>query len=154
MRFDRPLCPKCECPAAAVLTQVAGRLEIAPTEDGAFERTGQTLLWGTERPQTAEGLHLLRCECGEVWTARRLDEELATDCAPGPLPPFSPDSAPCNPPPAAEACCEMPRDTDALRAEVRRRLAARRRHRTTAPPSPAPRYDEVFLAGTAWLDRL
>lgn len=37
-----------------------------------------------------------------------------------------------------------------LRAEVRRRLAER--PGTTAVPSPAPRYDDVFFDGVAWLD--
>jgi hypothetical protein len=37
---------------------------------------------------------------------------------------------------------------------VRERLAALRAWKSTAPPDTAPRYDEVFLAGTAWLERL
>ncbi len=41
---------------------------------------------------------------------------------------------------------------DELRRRIREHLEARRRR--TTPPIPPPRYDEVFFAGTAWLDRI
>jgi hypothetical protein len=41
-----------------------------------------------------------------------------------------------------------------LRASVQERLAARRAKQATAPPDPAPRYDDVFFHGVAWLNRL
>ena len=40
-----------------------------------------------------------------------------------------------------------------LRTLVQERLAARRAMRAAAPPNPAPRHDEVFFQGVAWLDR-
>lgn len=40
-----------------------------------------------------------------------------------------------------------------MRAEVRRRLARKRQSRArTIVPYPPPRYDEVFVRGTAWLN--
>ncbi len=39
-----------------------------------------------------------------------------------------------------------------LREEVQRRLARQRETRRTVVPQPPPRYDEIFAAGTAWLD--
>ena len=41
---------------------------------------------------------------------------------------------------------------ESARAEVQRRL--RVRAATRVAPSPAPRYDEVFFEGTAYLDSL
>lgn len=41
---------------------------------------------------------------------------------------------------------------DAIKAEVQRRLAQERQ--TVRPPVPAPRYDDVFFEGVAWLDSL
>jgi len=138
MRFDRPLCPACSRPTCSVLTQLCARLEIAPLPDGAFERTGQTLLWATERPQMAEGFHLLRCKCGQIWTARRLDEEPAADRFPGALPPFTPDSAPCNPPPCVGVCVETPSEPEILRVRLRCHAKTwRRATRSGKRPIPA-----------------
>lgn len=39
---------------------------------------------------------------------------------------------------------------EAIRAGVRERLARKRR----SPPVPAPRYDDVYVRGVAWLDTL
>lgn len=39
-----------------------------------------------------------------------------------------------------------------MRSEMERRLANKRQSRRAVPPDPAPRYDEVFAAGVAWLD--
>jgi hypothetical protein len=41
---------------------------------------------------------------------------------------------------------------EAIRAEIRRRLANGRRRLVS--PDPPPRYDDVFFEGTAWLDKL
>jgi hypothetical protein len=47
-----------------------------------------------------------------------------------------------------------PERTALLRGLVQERLAARRARRAAALPNPAPRHDEVFFKGVAWLDRL
>ena len=47
-----------------------------------------------------------------------------------------------------------PEQVARLRALVRERLAAHRAQEEAATPEPAPRYDQVFLQGLAWLDRL
>ena len=39
-----------------------------------------------------------------------------------------------------------------LRRKIRDRAEAQRKQ--LLPPTPAPRYDEVFFAGTEWLDRI
>jgi len=41
---------------------------------------------------------------------------------------------------------------DELRRKIRERAEAMRQQ--MIPPTPPPRYDEVFFAGTAWLDRI
>lgn len=152
MRFDRPLCPSCQRPAHSVLTTLAGRVEIAPSGDGSFERTGQTIRWDTESPVLVENQHLLRCACGEVWTSRRLDED---SCA---LPPFSPED-----PSGSDSCPihlsfepidpELSARIEALKPKLRRKLAAKRAARRRIPPvSPPPRYDEVYFRGLASLN--
>ena len=153
MRFDRPFCPSCQRPARSVLTTLSGRVEIAPVEDGSFERTGQTLRWATEHPVLVEGHHLLHRDCGEVWSSRRLDED---SCG---LPPFSPEepsgNAPCPAhlsvaPIDPELCARI----EALKPKLRSKLAAKRAARHRIPPvSPPPRYGEVYFRGTAWLDQ-
>jgi hypothetical protein len=45
-------------------------------------------------------------------------------------------------------------DTAALRAKVRAWLDAKAQERTVRPPSPAPRYDDLYFRTAAWLDRL
>jgi hypothetical protein len=45
-----------------------------------------------------------------------------------------------------------PEKTARLRALVQKHLAARRAARVAVPPDPAPRHDEVFFQGVAWLD--
>lgn len=46
-------------------------------------------------------------------------------------------------------------DRNALRAEVRRRLDAKRAEDAARQFSgPAPRYDAIYWAGVAWLDTL
>ena len=45
-------------------------------------------------------------------------------------------------------------DTVALRAKVRAWLDAKAHELAVRPPAPAPRYDELFFRGTAWLDSL
>lgn len=46
--------------------------------------------------------------------------------------------------------------TDPQRDELRRKLRERaeEKRKRMIPPLPAPRYDEVYIAGTAWLDRI
>jgi hypothetical protein len=44
------------------------------------------------------------------------------------------------------------RFVDAIREELKRRLADRRR--PAREPDPPPRYDEVFFEGQRWLDSL
>jgi hypothetical protein len=153
MRFDRPLCPACQRPARSVLTTLSGRVEIAPTEDGSFERTGQTIRWDTESPVLAEAQHLLRCACGQIWPSRRLDED---SCG---LPPFAPED-PSGGDPCPTHLAFEPIDPElsarirALKPKLRSKLAANRAARRRIPPvSPPPRYDEVYFQGTAWLDR-
>lgn len=152
MRFDRPLCPSCQRPARSVLTTLSGRVEIAPSGDGSFERTGQTIRWNTESPVLVENQHLLRCACGEVWTSRRLDEE---SCG---LPPFSPEE-----PSGSDSCPihlpfepidpELSARIQALKPKLRSKLAAKRAARRRIPPvSPPPRYDEVYFQGLASLN--
>lgn len=41
-----------------------------------------------------------------------------------------------------------------VREAVQAKLAAARASRRRAAPVPAPRYDEVYAEGTAWLNRL
>jgi len=153
MRFDRPLCPSCQRPARSLLTTLSARIEIAPAEDGSFERTGQTIRWVTESPVLVEGQHLLRCACGEVWSSRRLDED---SCG---LPPFSPEEPSGGDPCPAHLSVapidpEFSARIEALKPKLRRKLAAKRAARRRIPPvSPPPRYDEVYFRGTAWLDQ-
>jgi hypothetical protein len=46
-------------------------------------------------------------------------------------------------------------DLEALRVRIRARLKAKAEERAARPPvSPAPRYDELYFRGTAWLDSL
>jgi len=152
MRFDRPICPSCQRPARSVVTSLSGRVEIAPVEDGSFERTGQTIRWATERPVVAEGHHLLRCACGEVWPSRRLDEDQVPRDLTGTLPPFSPHLNDCDL--AAEPICpDPPSEPDALKLRLKSLLEAKRRNRPKVAPDPPPRYDEVFFRGLAWLDQ-
>jgi hypothetical protein len=44
--------------------------------------------------------------------------------------------------------------TENLRLLVQERLRARRANPRTIPPYPEPRYDDVFVRGTEWLDAL
>jgi hypothetical protein len=41
-----------------------------------------------------------------------------------------------------------------LRLRIQEHLRELREKPKGVPPSPAPRYDEVFFQGTRWLDRL
>lgn len=41
---------------------------------------------------------------------------------------------------------------DELRQKIRERAEAKRKR--MLPPMPPPRYDEVYFAGTEWLDRI
>jgi hypothetical protein len=154
MRFDRPMCPSCRRTAASVLTTLAGRIEIAPAEDGSFRRTGQSILWDTECPATAEGRHLLRCKGGQIWTSRRLDEG---SCG---LPPSSPDDPsggdPCHIHLSFEPIDpEISARIEVLKPKLRRELAAKRAaRRRISPVSPPPLYDEVYFRATTWLDQL
>jgi hypothetical protein len=153
MRFDRPLCPSCQRPAASVLMSLAGRIEIAPAEDGSFRRTGQSILWDTECPLTAEGRHLLRCRCGQIWTSRRLDEDRFRLAPSSPEDPSGGDPShvhlsfePIDP--------EISARIEALKPKLKRKLAAKRAAGRRIPPvSPPPRYDEVYFRGTARLDQ-
>ncbi len=45
---------------------------------------------------------------------------------------------------------------NALRDEIRRKIRERAeaRRQSMVPPMPPPRYDEVYFAGVAWLDRI
>lgn len=156
MVFDRPMCPKCRRPARAVATTLAGFIEIAPTEGGSFTRTGQSIRWDTETPVVVEDHHLLHCGCGEVWLARRLDEDdggRVLPFSPGEPPEDPPGSDPCPPGPPLDS--EFSARIRALKPRLKRKLAARRAARRRIPPiSPAPRYDEVYFRGLEWLDRL
>jgi hypothetical protein len=49
---------------------------------------------------------------------------------------------------------KLPRDREQLRAEIRRRLRLKAQEQAALPPDPAPRYDDVFFRGVAWLDSL
>ena len=156
MRFDRPLCPGCRRPAQAVVSQLTSRTELMPTGDGIFEPTGRTILEASERPVLIDGRYLLTCGCGEAWLASRLESD--SDIGSCGLPPFCPDE-----PGGADSCVihltvetepPAPRQQDLatiLREKVRTILAAKP---DRCPANPPPRYDEIFLRGTDWLDSL
>jgi hypothetical protein len=143
MEFDRPLCPECQHPARAVATTLAGLIEIAPTEAGSFTRTGQSIRWDSETPVVVEGRHLLRCGCGAVWLARRLDE------GGGRVLPFSPEE-PSGTDPDHDLCPPQPpldRDFSArirafkpqAREEARRPESRQAADTSRQPPSPLRR---------------
>jgi len=46
--------------------------------------------------------------------------------------------------------------TQEQREELRRKIRERAEEmrQRMVPPSPAPRYDDIFFSGTAWLDRI
>ena len=154
MEFDRPLCPECQRPARAIVTELAGWIEIEPTAEGRFHRIGEHVVWDSESPVVVEDHHLLRCGCGELWLARRLDED---GCRVLPFSPEEPSGSdpydePCPPEPPLDP--EFSARIRALKPKLQRKLAARRAARRRIPPvSPPPRYDEVFFRGVAWLDQ-
>ena len=54
---------------------------------------------------------------------------------------------------AARAAKRRRKLADRLRERVKSRLAERQRASRETPPTPPPRYDEVFFDGQAWLDQ-
>jgi hypothetical protein len=54
---------------------------------------------------------------------------------------------------SAELPVLTPEKNARLRALVQKRLSARRAEKAGASLDPAPRYDEVFFQGVAWLNR-
>ncbi|MDI7269861.1 MAG: hypothetical protein QME96_17865, partial [Myxococcota bacterium] len=77
-------------------------------------------------------------------------DTLVFAAAPDPQPPPSPTEAP--EPPSASARRRRAAKLGAVREELRKRLADRRR--PLREPDPPPRYDEVFVEGQQWLDSL